>query len=167
MRTLPDGIPPTDQVALVVRDLDAAMAAWIALGIGPWRVYTFDPERLASMSYLGREVDHAMRVALCAIGPISYELIEPIAGPTVYADHLATHGEGLHHLGYYVDDIDAAIAAMEARGFAAIQTGRGVGLDGDGAYAYFDTEAALGCVLEAIRRPRRMREPDGVFPDGA
>jgi len=31
-----------------------------------------------------------------------------------------------------------------------VQHGYGFGADGSGAFAYFDTEAELGCLLEAI-----------------
>ena len=77
---------------------------------------------------------------------------------------MARCGEGLHHLGYYVDDIEAAVAAMAERGYAVLQAGRGFGVDGDGAYAYFDTERDFGCVLEAIVGPRLMPEPERTFP---
>jgi catechol 2,3-dioxygenase-like lactoylglutathione lyase family enzyme len=161
MRTLPEA-STIGQVALVVRDLDRAMATWAGLGIGPWRVYTFGPERLASMTFRGREQPQVIRIALCSVGPTTYELIEPQQGPTIYEEHLARCGEGLHHLGYYVDDIDAAVAAMAERGYAVLQAGRGFGVDGDGAYAYFDTARDVGCILEAIVGPRRMPEPERI-----
>jgi catechol 2,3-dioxygenase-like lactoylglutathione lyase family enzyme len=152
------------QVAFVVRDLERAMAAWAALGVAPWRIYTFSSDRLRNMTIRGRAEPHAMRLALCSVGPMTYELIEPLDGPSTYAEHLERCGEGLHHLGYYVDDIDAAVAAMAERGYAVLQAGDGFGVDGDGAYAYFDTARDFGCVLEAIVGPRRMPEPERTFP---
>jgi methylmalonyl-CoA/ethylmalonyl-CoA epimerase len=163
MRTLPEA-STVGQVALVVRDLDRAMATWTELGIGPWRVYTFDPDRLSSMTFRGRGQPQVIRIALCSLGPLTYELIEPRQGPTIYEEHLSRCGEGLHYLGYYVDDIESAVAAMAERGYAVLQAGHGFGVDGDGAYAYFDTERDLGCILEAIVGPRRMPEPERTFP---
>jgi len=32
---------------------------------------------------------------------------------------------------------------MDRQGFPVLQSGRGFGVDGDGGYAYFDTEGAL------------------------
>jgi hypothetical protein len=69
-----------------------------------------------------------------------------------------------HHLGYYVDDIDEAIAAMAQRGFEPIQTGSGFGVDGDGAFAYFDTLDVFGCYFEAILGPRALPDPKDRFP---
>lgn len=145
------GVHSIDQVAVVVRDLDGAMERyWTELGIGPWDVYTYGPHRMHTMTFRGRDQPYVMRLALAFVGPTMYELIE--------------HVEGLHHLGYYVDDIDAAIAAMAERGYALLQSGRGFGADGDGAYAYFDTEADHGCILEAIERPRQMPPPEYRYP---
>ena len=73
-------------------------------------------------------------------------------------------GEGLHHLGFWVDSLTEAAAEFTASGYEAIQTGAGYGLDGDGGYAYFDTSAELGVILELIEVPKRRREPDFVYP---
>jgi methylmalonyl-CoA/ethylmalonyl-CoA epimerase len=161
MRILP-GVTNIEQIAFVVRDLDRAMATWTGLGISPWRIYTFGPDRLSTMTLRGREQPQVIRIALCSVGPTTYELIEPLAGPSIYEEHLVHCGEGLHHLGYYVDDIDAAVAAMAERGYAVLQAGSGFGVDGDGAYAYFDTERDFGCILEAIVGPRQMPEPERI-----
>jgi methylmalonyl-CoA/ethylmalonyl-CoA epimerase len=74
------------------------------------------------------------------------------------------HGEGLHHLGYFVENIETAITEMQARGYEVVQSGRGLGVDGGGAYAYFDTVDPLGCMLEAIEPPRRLPDPIRWFP---
>jgi hypothetical protein len=55
-------------------------------------------------------------------------------------------GEGVHHLGHYVPDLDAEIARMAALDYPLLQSGRGFGVDGDGAYAYFDSESGFGCM---------------------
>jgi Glyoxalase/Bleomycin resistance protein/Dioxygenase superfamily len=52
MRVLP-GVDNIGQVAFVVRDLDRVMATWAGMGIAPWRVYTFAPDRLLSMTIGG------------------------------------------------------------------------------------------------------------------
>lgn len=152
-----------DQVALVVRDLDASMRhSADALGIRSWEVHTFGPDWCPRMTFRGREQPYSMRMAFGQVGATQYELIQPLDGPTLYHEFLETQGEGLHHLGYVVDDLEVEVAAMEAKGFAVIQSGWGYGVDGDGGYAYFDTEAALGCIVEGIERPRALPAPEAV-----
>jgi methylmalonyl-CoA/ethylmalonyl-CoA epimerase len=53
---------------------------------------------------------------------------------------------------------------MEAQGFAVLQSGRAYGVDGDGGYAYFETDAALGCLVEAIELPRALPDPERTYP---
>jgi methylmalonyl-CoA/ethylmalonyl-CoA epimerase len=155
-----------DQVAVVVRDIDEAMRRYTEeFGIGPWSVYTFSPDWI-EMTFRGEERGYVMKLALAQVGEVMYELIEPVQGPNTYEEFLNARGEGLHHLGYFVDDIDAAIKEMESRGYKLLQSGRGFGTRNDGAYAYFETEAALGCIVEAIEMPAEMPEPERTFPEG-
>jgi methylmalonyl-CoA/ethylmalonyl-CoA epimerase len=71
---------------------------------------------------------------------------------------------GLHHVGVLVETLDAAIESMRRAGYDVLQSGRGYGLDGDGGYAYFDTERDFEVIVEAIEVPKRRREPDFVWP---
>jgi methylmalonyl-CoA/ethylmalonyl-CoA epimerase len=158
-------IESVDQVAVVVHDLDEAMRHYTtALGIAPWRVYTLSPDWVPNMTYRGREQPYSARMALADVGAMQYELIQPLDGPTIHREFLDARGEGLHHFGYFVDDLDAAIAEMAAQGFSVLQSGRRYGVDGDGGYAYFDTDAALACVVEAIELPRALRAPERTYP---
>ena len=46
------GMSSVDQVAVVVRDIDAAMEHYTNdLGIGPWAVYTFGPDWIRDMTF--------------------------------------------------------------------------------------------------------------------
>jgi hypothetical protein len=70
----------------------------------------------------------------------------------------------VQHLGVLVDDMAVALAQAEAAGFAMIMDGSGFGPDGDGHYAYIDTEAVYGVTLELIERPARRHTPEKVYP---
>jgi catechol 2,3-dioxygenase-like lactoylglutathione lyase family enzyme len=153
------------QIAFVVRDLDRTVEAyWKIFGIGPWHFYTYGRPLVTHMTYHGQPVDYRMRLALSYFGPMRIELIELGEGPTVYADFVARHGYGIQHLGLLVDDMAAAIAQAEAAGIPMIMDGAGFGVDGDGHYAYLDTEELFGTTLELIQRPRQKAEPEKVYP---
>lgn len=159
------GIRSVDQVAVVVRDLDAAMERYVSeFGLGPWAVYTFSPNWIRDMTFRGESRGYTMKLALADVGGMMYELIEPVQGPNAYEEFLEVNGEGLHHLGYFVEDLDAAIRYMEGKGYNLLQSGRGMGVDDDGGYAYFETEGALGCIVEAIEMPRQMPDPEYTHP---
>ncbi len=153
------------QIALVVKDLDTTVENyWRLFGIGPWRFYTYARPLVKEMTYRGQPADYAMRVALANIGPLRIELIEMASGDTVYAEHVAKHGYGVHHLGVLVDDMSAALAQAEAAGLTMTQDGAGFGRDGDGHYAYLDTEEIIGVTIELIQRPKERAAPEKVYP---
>jgi methylmalonyl-CoA/ethylmalonyl-CoA epimerase len=153
---------PVGQIGIVVRDLDAAIErASRTFGSGPWRVFTYSGETLSERTYRGRPGSFAVRIALNAQTPM-IEFLQPLEGPSVYHEWLDTHGEGLHHLAFWVDSLDAAIDEMARAGFGLLQSGRGFGANGDGGFAYFDTQAVLGVVYEAVEPPKVRREPERV-----
>ena len=116
------------------------------------------------MTYRGQTADYAMRIALAWLGPLRIELIEMAGGDSVYADFVQEHGYGVHHFGVLVDDMDAALAQAAAAGLTMTMDGAGFGLDGDGHYAYLDTEKDLGTTLELIARPKGRVLPERVYP---
>jgi len=150
------------QVAVVVKDLRKAMENyWKTLGIGPWSVYTFAPPALREPSIRGKPVPYSMRLALTKAGSVELELIEPLEGPSIYKEFLAKRGEGLHHLGFLVDDLDNALAAFKKMGIDVLMSGRW----GDvSEYYYMDTEAVLGIIYEIIKRKRTRPPPEAVYP---
>lgn len=153
------------QVALVVKDLDRTVEAyWHRFGIGPWHFYTYQKPLVSRMTRNGAPAEYAMRVALANVGATRIELIEQKAGDTVYAEFIRAHGYGVQHLGLVVDDLPAAVREAEAAGYRVTMSGAGFGLDGDGAYAYLDTEDELGTTFELVERPKRRVTPERIYP---
>ncbi|WP_199542667.1 MULTISPECIES: VOC family protein [Prauserella] len=151
------GAGRVDQVAFLVEDLHTAVQRWSALyRDDEWRVYTYDPANVQNLTYRGKPGRFALRLALVGAGP-QVELIQPLAGPSIYHDWIDQHGYGLHHFGFFVPSLTDAVAEFEAAGHPTIQSGSGYGLDGDGGFAYFDFEDTYGIHLEAIEVPARRR----------
>lgn len=153
------------QVAMVVHDLDASVRAyWQQLRIGPWTAYDLRPGVLSDMRYRGEPTEFAMRHALAWSGGVQLELVQPISGPSIFAEHLAEHGEGIHHLGIYVEDHRAAVGQFVHAGHQVLQSARGFGATGDGAFAYFAMDHPLAAVIELIKAPSTRREPAFIYP---
>jgi methylmalonyl-CoA/ethylmalonyl-CoA epimerase len=156
------------QVALVVENLERTVEQyWERFGIGPWHFYTYQKPFVPRMTRNGAPAEYSMRVALAHLGPTRIELIEQKAGDTVYAEFIRGHGYGVHHLGVLVDDMEAAIREAEAAGYRVTMDGAGFGPDGDGHYAYLDTEDGLGTTIELIQRPKRRAPPEKIYPPPA
>ena len=152
------------QIGFLVEDLTACINRYIELfGVSGWQVYTYGPEILSRMIYRGKNTSYSSRIGLNYIGSTRIELIQPLEGQTIFGEFIEKHGYGQHHLGIYVPDIEAAKREAEAAGFEIIMEGGGHGLDGDGYYAYLDTEETLGTTYELIERPARRRPPEMVL----
>jgi len=153
------------QIALVVENVDEAVETyWKLFGVGPWYIYTYGKPLIKKMAYWGKPAEFKMRVALSRIGDLHIELIQPLEGENIYTDFVEAHGYGLHHLAVMVEDVEAAIAQAQAAGLAVKQEGSGFGLDGDGHFAYLDTEDKIGLTLELLSLPKRRVEPEKVYP---
>jgi catechol 2,3-dioxygenase-like lactoylglutathione lyase family enzyme len=138
------------QIGIVVRDVSEAVERYRHLwGIDDWMIVENGPENMHGLHYMGEPSDFSMRLALTGSDP-QLELLQPLEGPSILADWLERRGEGLHHMGVLVASVDETIAQMAETGIRCLQHGYGFGADGSGAFAYFDTEAELGCLIEAI-----------------
>lgn len=153
------------QVGILVEAMDQAVENYWKVGsVAPWQIYTYQRPLVKTMHYRGQPADYKMRIGLAWVGALCIELIEPIEGPSIYQEFIESRGYGLHHLGIVVDDAETAIAQAEAAGFAVIQDGSGYGLQGDGHYAYLDTEAQLGIIVELMQLPKVRVPPERIYP---
>lgn len=152
------------QIGLVVRDVDeTARRCWEQFGLGPWTFITYDPSTVTEMKVHGRPVDYAMRTGHAQIGDLDWEIIQPLDDRSIYAEHLRTRGEGLHHILFDVDDYDAAKERIEGLGYPEIGSGRWAG----NPYSYFDTESVFGAIVELWAPPAdrsTLPPPESTYP---
>ncbi len=156
-------LPPVGQIGIVVRDVKTAMDHYSRiLGIGPWTVHTNSAPPLVC-TYKGRPANYRVVVAMARAGSLTFELIQYLEGDTIHRDFAKSRGEGVEHIGMYVPNLDEALAAMRKAGVSVLQQADGTGYSRDGRYAYLDTEATLGTVLEFIQ-PASQRTPSSPLP---
>jgi len=163
MTTPPSIFTDALQVAIIVRDLDAAMRRYHdEYGVGPWAIFEFNPQTIDDMLIDDAPAEYAMRLAVAFIGRLQFELIEPLDGRSIYAQHLADHGEGLHHVALAVDDYGQAERTLRSKGHHILMGGNHQGVT----YAYFSTQEALGFPVELYSAIPKGK-PDAVYPPGA
>ncbi len=166
MSALPANIVgETIQVCVVTRDYQKAMEGLAKLGIGPWRVYTFDAETCTDLTYRGQPADFAMKLCLAFSGAMMWEIVQPLKGQTIYDEFLEAHGEGIHHIAVDCGGLDweDRIKAYAERGFQLIQSGKWQGVV---PWAYFGTEDATTTTFETFHIPAdfEMPEPEAWYP---
>jgi catechol 2,3-dioxygenase-like lactoylglutathione lyase family enzyme len=160
-------LPGVDQVAVVVEDLQDGVDRYRSVfGIDRWAIHRFEPPAMTDTTYRGEETEFGMWLALGDAGDTQVELIEPTMGENIYADHLAEHGEGLHHVAYFGWDpaeAESVVESFEESGMPVLQSGRIGGIE----FVYLDTTEELnGLIFEtSIRRGELDLEPAAVYPE--
>jgi methylmalonyl-CoA/ethylmalonyl-CoA epimerase len=74
------------------------------------------------MAFEGTEevAEQKVRVAFLAVGESRIELLEPTSADSPVAKFLEKNGEGVHHLAYQVEDIEATLAKLKSTGVRLI-----------------------------------------------
>jgi methylmalonyl-CoA/ethylmalonyl-CoA epimerase len=104
-----------DHVGVAVSDHDRA----IALYEGPF-----------GMPLVHRETVpvQGVEAVLLDVGDGHVELLSPLGPETTVGKFVAKRGEGLHHVAYRVDDIDATLAALKDAGVELIDAQARIGI---------------------------------------
>jgi|1185.fasta_scaffold32310_1 methylmalonyl-CoA/ethylmalonyl-CoA epimerase len=155
----------TVQICVVTRDLPRKIEGMTRLGLGPWQVFTCGPDLVTDTTYRGRPAEMTFRLAIAFSGSMMWEVIQPLDGPSTYADFLDQHGEGLHHVLVDCNDIDwdERLRAFEARGYQITQSGV---FAGQVPFAYFSTEEDTSTTIETAFFPAgfTLPEPEHWYP---
>jgi hypothetical protein len=149
---LPKGSPGViSHIAPVIRSAKPVSDFWVSIGLPPLEVDHATPRE--DSRYRGQPLLLSFDVGWQRQTQFTYEwIIPPQQPPNIYADFLARHGEGIQHLGMPVDDLNAAIEQYKKLGYSVWQSGAwgDVGKPHSGQYAYMDTDAIGGVVVELI-----------------
>jgi methylmalonyl-CoA/ethylmalonyl-CoA epimerase len=140
------GLGPIDQISYAVRDLEQALPRFAAL-FGPFHALRTE---VNDLTFRGRTSKAVLNIAFGRSGPLEIELVEVVSGDFPQAEFLARHGEGLHHVRYLVQDIDAKIAALKSEGFTEVVLGG----SGPVRFAYLEAPAFLGDSMIELFQPQ-------------
>ena len=126
-----------DHVAIAVRDLEAAIDYY--------------------QRAFGAEVDHreivesdGVEEALLKVSDSYIQLLTPTRDDSPVARAIEKRGEGLHHVGYRVDDCQEALASMVAAGATAIDQSPRPGSRGT-TVAFIHPKGSFGTLIELVQ----------------
>jgi len=126
-----------DHIAIAVRDLDAAVDYY---------------QRAFGATVAHREVVErdGVEEALLKVAESYIQLTRPTRDDSTIAKFLEKKGEGLHHIGYRVDDCAAALAAVVAAGGTAIDKEPRPGSRGT-TVAFIHPKGSFGTLIELVQ----------------
>ena len=126
-----------DHIAIVVKDLEAAIAYY--------------------QNAFGATVDHrevvesdGVEEALLKVAESYIQLLTPTRPDSPVAKAIEKRGEGLHHIGYRVNNCAEALAAMIAAGATAIDKAPRPGSRGT-TVAFMHPKGSFGTLIELVQ----------------
>ena len=126
-----------DHIGFVVRDLDEAVAFYSrTFDVSEW-------ERIAMP-------ERHMHAAVTRVGDMLLELIAPTSDEASFAKFLRERGPGMHHVGYRVDDIAAALAQAKQRGVQLIDEVARPGMHNT-LVAFLHPKSTQGVLIELVQ----------------
>ena len=125
-----------DHIGIAVSDLDAAVALYGG---------SFD------MAEQHRETveEQGVEAILLEVGEGHIELIKPLGPDTGVAKFIERKGEGMHHIAYQVDDIDAALQQVRDAGLKLIDEEPRTGIRGS-RVAFLHPKSTGGVLTELV-----------------
>ena len=127
-----------DHIGIAVSNLQESLTFWEAsLGI--------------ELHGIEDVAEQKVRTAFLPIGEAEIELLEPTSPDSSVAKFIEKRGEGLHHIAIRVDDIEAALAELRAKGVQLIDEMPRNGAGG-ARIAFVHPKATHGVLLELCER---------------
>lgn len=131
-----------DHVAIIVHDLEQALHFYHdTLGIAPREIKDVPTEQV--------------RIAFLPMGGPNgseIELIQPTVSDSSLTKFLEKRGEGLHHICLEVDNIDAALQDMQAKGASVLDKQPRVAAEGRAIFLH--PKGTNGVLLELIEKQK-------------
>jgi methylmalonyl-CoA/ethylmalonyl-CoA epimerase len=124
-----------DHIGIVVRDIKEALRVYkVALGL--------------PLEEIVQVPDQEVQVAFLPIGESNIELVQPTSSGSGIARYLEKRGEGIHHICVKVDDIQAALAQLQACDVQLIDETPRQGAHGR--VAFIHPRGAHGVLIELV-----------------
>lgn len=126
-----------DHVAIAVRDLEAAIAYYAE---------TFG----ATVAHREVVESDGVEEALLQVADSYIQLLTPVRDTSTVAKYLESKGEGIHHVGYRVDDCAAALQSVKDHGGRTIDEAPRPGSRGT-TVAFIHPKTTFGTLVELVQ----------------
>ena len=90
------------------------------------------------------------------VGESMIELVQPTRPDTPVGKFLERRGEGVHHVAYEVEDLDAALTELKNNGVEIVDEEPRTGAGGT-RVAFVHPKSAFGVLTELVELPRQRR----------
>jgi len=133
------------QAGLVVKDLEKTIDFYEKLGIPPFKPLKFEIDK---RWLRGETIELSNKIKISQAGPLELEPMQPVEGNSIQMQFLRERGEGLHHLAFFMDDVEEEVRRLEAKGVGLSQYGKG----SYDSFNFLETDKIGGVIMEFVRR---------------
>lgn len=143
-----------NQIALVVHDIEEARESFALLfGVPKPAVFYTGSSELTKILYKGKATNSESKLCFINTGSVQIELIEPNEEPGTTREFLEKRGEGIHHIAFDVENLEAGIQALENMGSTVEESSQFS--SGKGRRACMNTWHPYKIVLELLERENK------------
>lgn len=132
-----------DHIGMVVKNVDEALDVYK-------RAFDLDP--------IKREVieETKLKIAFIKVGEVLIEFVEPMEpGFGMIGEFLEDQGEGLHHIAYRVENIEAALEKMRQENIPLMDEEPQAGADAS-RIVFLQSTSTHGVITELVERKREV-----------
>jgi methylmalonyl-CoA/ethylmalonyl-CoA epimerase len=126
-------------IGIAVNDIESGLALYSA-GLG---IECKHKETVAAQK---------VNTAMLPVGDTRIELLEPTEADSAVGKFLEKKGPGVHHIALEVQDIEAALAELKAKGIPLIDQEPRTGVGGT-RVAFLHPKGTMGVLLELVQNP--------------
>jgi methylmalonyl-CoA/ethylmalonyl-CoA epimerase len=136
------------QLGIIVKDINKTARKYADFfGVAVPEIIVTDTYDKALTQYRGKPTEAKAKLAFFRQpGCLEIELIEPDENPSTWREFLDIHGEGVHHIAFFIKDMKGKVTKLEEIGMPLVQKGEYTG----GRYAYIDSNEDLKVMLELL-----------------
>lgn len=131
-------IEQIDHIGIAVRDLDEALNIYMnILGLKPEGTEVIEEQNVMVASFL--------------VGGVKIELLQPTDPDGPIGKFIEKRGEGLHHIAFRVENIDASLRDLSTKGVGLIDENARTGAGGS-RIAFIHPKNTKGVLIELVER---------------
>ena len=128
-------------IGILVKDADQTVKRLESFGIGPFAPMTEKP------LFQDKPEGEKPKGFLAKIGDVEIEVFDPPKGEPLFKEFRANKGEGIHHLGFLVHDIDKEVAKLAQKDLKKLTKGTSESVE------WVDYDSGIGgSIFQLIKR---------------
>jgi methylmalonyl-CoA/ethylmalonyl-CoA epimerase len=133
-------------IGFIVKDVQQTMQDLSSLGLGPFEQAPMG--NIAKRELRGKQVNADSDVWFTDLGKVKLELVQPLEGESLQRETLEREGEGIEHLGFFVDNLEAEVDRLVLQGWKVVAGAKG---PSDGGYTFLQSNNSHNLLVELVQ----------------